>query len=627
MSALMEKREALGVRALAHTTGLRTKTKILCQMKIKILPLTRPAAMAALCCCFTSAHAAGAAPLVQLRGIDFNGGAQSQFGAFHHGREGVNYVYAQPTGPESKMTATFALPRASSKAMFLYLEAMDDDASTQCAIELALNGQSLYAGPSGFPDAIWQVRSFPIPVGVLQAGGNELRVSNAQTSGAAGGPPWFMVARCAIAGAGFKMAPLKSLEALHIDLPHKTRPFPEPLPAGQTEPGFKFRGTKGWFWTPEQYLAEVPILARFKMNFLMNCYSSLFTSAPGEPWKNEWWKPLPEEKKAAYAQVFRACQEQGIIFCFAVHPQLASPRPLNIESAEDLDRVFQHYTWAQSEGVKWFSVSLDDVGWGKKGAGFGGGQHAKLVNAVFARLRTKDPEAQLIFCPTPYWGDGSPAEDHAYLEALGRDMHPDVYVFWTGDSVVTPRITRRAAVSYKSIVKHRLFLWDNYPVNDHSPTLHLGPVAGRDSDLGEVIDGYMSNPLCPQNQINRIPLLTCADYAYNPKAYDPQRSIGQAILHLTEMAPQRRALKELVEAYPGMLCFGAGTGFNPVRQHFSRLLSSGSARSEAEKYLRGLEALAVRLDAAFPSQFQDARKTLRENLAAMNAELAQKGSL
>ncbi|MCX6922308.1 MAG: beta-N-acetylglucosaminidase domain-containing protein, partial [Verrucomicrobia bacterium] len=318
------------------------------------------------------------------------------------------------------------------------------------------------------------------------------------------------------------------------------------------------------------------------------------------------------------------CRDNGITYCFAVHPQLCSPRPLDPASAEDINQFCQNYDWAQSEGVKWFSVSLDDVSWGQKGPGFGGAQHAKLVNTVFARLRAKDPEAQLIFCPTPYWGDGTPPDDRAYLEALGRDMHPDVYVFWTGNAVVTPRITRKAAASYKSIVKHRLFLWDNYPVNDNAPTLHLGPVIGRDPDLGEVIDGYMSNPLCPQNQINRIPLLTCADYAYNPKAYDPQRSIAQAILQFAETKPQRQALKDLVEAYPGMIRFGGGTGLNPVRVHFTGLLSSESKQSEAQAYLRRMEALASRLDAAFPEQFADAKKTLRDNIASMKQELAKK---
>jgi hypothetical protein len=592
---------------------------------MKTLRLSVPIVTVAAGCCLAAVLSAGAAPLVQLRGSDFMGGAQSQFGSVQYDREGVNYVYAEPTGSAAKMTATFALSRAPAKPMFLYLEAMDDDASTRCSIEINLNGRSLHAGPSGFPDAVWQIRKFPIPPGVLQTGANELRINNSQTTGAAGSPPWFMVARCAIAGEGFKLPQLESLAAFHIDLPRKARPFPEPLPAGQTEPGFKFRGTKGWCWTPEQYLAEVPVLAKFKMNFLMNCYSSMFSSAvPGGRWTNEWWKPLPESKKTAYSKVFRACRDNGITFCFAVHPQHSAPRPLDIESAQDLDQFFQHYAWAQSEGVKWFSISLDDVGWGQKGAAFGGAEHAKLVNTVFARLRAKDPEAQLIFCPTPYWGDGSSPDDQAYLEALGRDLHPDVYVFWTGDGVVTARITRRAAAAYKSVVKHRLFLWDNYPVNDDAPTLHLGPVIGRDADLCEVIDGYMSNPLCPQNQINRIPLLTCADYAYNPKSYDPQRSVAQAILHLAGTTPQRQALKDLVEAYPGFLRFGGGTGLNPVRQHFTRLLGSDSARSEAQAYLRRMEDLASRLDKAFPQQFAAAKQTLRDNIASMKQELAAK---
>jgi hypothetical protein len=409
--------------------------------------------------------------------------------------------------------------------------------------------------------------------------------------------------------------------ALHIDLPKEVRPLPEPLPTGQTKPGFAFRGTKGWFWTPEQYLEEIPVLAKYKMNFLMNCYGSMFSSAYPNRWLNEWWKPLPQEKKEGYAKVIRACKENGIEFCFAVHPQLASPRPLKPTSAEDIDQYYQHYAWAQSQGVKWFSISLDDVSWGEKGPATGGLEHAKLVNAIFARLRAKDPHAQMIFCPVPYWGDGAKPDDRAYLEALGKELHTDVYVFWTGDTVVAPRITRQAAESYKNIVKHRLFLWDNYPVNDSAPTLHLGPVVGRDPALCAVIDGYMSNPLCPQNHINRIPLLTCADYAYNPKMYDPDRSIGQAIMHLAETESQRNVLKDLVEAYPGMIRLGSqNTGLNPMVNRFNEFMAHG-ATAKAEEYLHRLEDLAARLDAAFPDDFADAKKTLRDNLEEMKTAL------
>jgi hypothetical protein len=233
---------------------------------------------------------------------------------------------------------------------------------------------------------------------------------------------------------------------------------------------------------------------------------------------------------------------------FAVHPQLASPQPLEARQPADLEAYYQHFAWAQEQGVKWFSISLDDVSWGERGPAAGGAEHARLVNVIFSRLRLKDKEAQMIFCPVAYWGDGTKKEDRQYLEALAREMHPTVYVFWTGNEVVPARMTAQAARAFKETVRHRLIIWENYPVNDASPTMHLGPITGREPELARIADGYMSNPLCPQNQINRIPLLTCADFAWNPYGYDPDRSIGQALLRWGTTVEQRQVLKELASS-------------------------------------------------------------------------------
>src|SRR5512136_1248759 len=98
-----------------------------------------------------------------------------------------------------------------------------------------------------------------------------------------------------------------------IVLPAAERTFPEPLSAGRKSPGFQLRGTKGWGWTPDQYLAEIPFLAKFRMNFLMNCYLSMFTDP--EKLVNRWWEPIPEAKKKAYARVVESCRKHGIDFC------------------------------------------------------------------------------------------------------------------------------------------------------------------------------------------------------------------------------------------------------------------------------------------------------------------------
>ena len=123
------------------------------------------------------------------------------------------------------------------------------------------------------------------------------------------------------------------------------------------------------------------------MNFLMNCYRSISASPPGHPWCNEWWKPMPDERKAAFSGIIRSCRENNINFCFAMHPQLDSPRPMDFGRAKDLERFYQHYAWAQVQGVRWFSICLDDTSWGAAGPGALGAAHATLVNAVFERLQ------------------------------------------------------------------------------------------------------------------------------------------------------------------------------------------------------------------------------------------------
>src|SRR5207249_9000814 len=152
-----------------------------------------------------------------------------------------------------------------------------------------------------------------------------------------------------------------------------------------------------------------------------------------------------------------------------------------------------------------------------------------LVNELLRRLRTRDPDAQMIFCPTIYWGDGSDPGHRAYLDVIARELDHAVLVFWTGDGVVTPRISAGAGRAYRKAVSHDLFIWDNYPVNDDRPTMHLGPLTGRDPRLAEVAVGYMGNPMRRQNDLNRLALSTAAEYAWDTAAYDPEQASGRAI--------------------------------------------------------------------------------------------------
>jgi hyaluronoglucosaminidase len=337
---------------------------------------------------------------------------------------------------------------------------------------------------------------------------------------------------------------------------------------------------------------------------------------------------LPAAQKQDFERMVRECRKHGIQFCFSMNPNLRSDRPFDYNNPKDLDALWQHYAWMQRLGVKWFNVSLDDIEQRIDAEG-----QAKLLNEVLRRLREKDPEAKLIFTPTWYAGPAENKEESSprlgtgdtpgvrYTKELAEKLDSDVYLFWTGPEVCSLTITAEEAANYARLARHRVFIWDNYPVNDQHSTLHLGPLMGRDARLGQVVDGYIANPLSPQNEANRIPMLTIADYLWNPEAYDPARSIGQAIAHLSRTRAQEMVLKDLVELYPGRLVDGSfSTGWNSLRVRFR-----GAESKSAELALIGnAEGVSRRMANLFPNQYVLARGTLDADIAGIREEFAKR---
>lgn len=432
--------------------------------------------------------------------------------------------------------------------------------------------------------------------------------------------------------------PESRAQTFRVTLPQRIRPLPEGASAKGAVPGFKVRGIKGWAWVPAQYLAEIPIMAKYKMNFLMNCYTSMWDLEVHGTWAripsnkpNHWYQPLPEAKKRDFERIVRECQKHGIQFCFSMNPNLFSDRPFDYDNPKDLEDLWKHYAWMQSLGVKWFNISLDDIEQRIDAAG-----QAKLLDGILHRLRERETEAQMIFTPTWYAGpDGEAGESSPrlgtgdtpgvrYTKELAEKLNPDVYLFWTGPEVCSLTITAEDAENYRHLSEHRIFIWDNYPVNDQTPTLHLGPLMGRDPRLAKVVDGYISNPLSPQNEANRIPMLTIADYLWNPETYDPARSIGQAVAHLGRTSEQRLVLKDLIELYPGRLVDSSlSTAWDSPRNRFRTILDDGS-QTAALDFIKNAQGVSRRMARLFPNQFVLARHTLDADIASIEAEYATK---
>jgi hypothetical protein len=385
------------------------------------------------------------------------------------------------------------------------------------------------------------------------------------------------------------------------------------------ENAFEIRGTKGYFWKPDQYISEIPILSNYGMNFLATCYGSFFTDYKFEIGKNDWWVSFDPKQEKEWKNVIQASNEYDIEFCFGMNPMLFSSRPLDTDSEEDFQKLLSRYSWFQKQGVKWFYLALDDLHL-HEGMKVDGKGQSLFTNRLYEALLENDPECKMIFCPTWYWGSTMREPDKkAYLEEVADYLHEDILCFWTGNNVVSTTVTKDDALNYKSVIGHELILWDNYPVNDFNNSLHLGPLTGRGPNLEDVLYGIMGNPM-RDTEMNRIPLFTMADYAYNPHNYNPSHSIVQAIKYVSTNSRQQKSLKELVNFYPGAITYHSkSTKINCARVEFERLLNEN--RNDAENYLQKLEELLNDLEKNFPGKYLDTKSVIKNDIIWMKEQM------
>jgi beta-N-acetylglucosaminidase len=249
--------------------------------------------------------------------------------------------------------------------------------------------------------------------------------------------------------------------------------------------------------------------------------------------RRRWREPYPAEELALIAELAREAERVGVRFSYAVHPAL------DMRFADD----GEHATLAAKAeqlrlaGVGSFALLFDDVPYGLTdgqdvgrfgdGAAGSGAAHGYTVTR-FAEgfLASNGLSGPLLACPTDYAG----IADSPYRDAFGDAVPADVLVAWTGSDVVVGTVTRadidRAAASYRRPV----VLWDNFPVNDFDRSrVFLGPLTGRTADLVDApLAGVLANPMI-EAVPSRIALATVADWARDPRRYEPSAALRAAL--------------------------------------------------------------------------------------------------
>ncbi|WKX93047.1 hypothetical protein Q1695_010797 [Nippostrongylus brasiliensis] len=121
---------------------------------------------------------------------------------------------------------------------------------------------------------------------------------------------------------------------------------------------------------------------------------------------------------------------------------------------------------------------------------------------------------QFFFCPTEYCESRAvPSLEHSeYLTTLGKDLHSDVHILWTGSRVISRYITVAHGRSVAKVLRRKPLIWDNLHANDYDQKrVFMGDFSGRPVALKTEIAALLMNPSC-KYELNFVPLHTFADW-------------------------------------------------------------------------------------------------------------------
>ena len=138
-----------------------------------------------------------------------------------------------------------------------------------------------------------------------------------------------------------------------------------------------------------------------------------------------------------------------------------------------------------------------------------------VANAIQVWLRERRPE-RARFCSVrrrtaAVWSQarlGGPD----YLAIVGRELLPEIDVFWTGPEIISREITVAHVQDVAAVLRRKPVIWDNLHANDYDGRrFFCGPYAGRPLELRSEVAGLLSNPNC-ELPLNFVPLRTLAEF-------------------------------------------------------------------------------------------------------------------
>ncbi|HJP76456.1 MAG TPA: beta-N-acetylglucosaminidase domain-containing protein [Pseudonocardiaceae bacterium] len=336
-------------------------------------------------------------------------------------------------------------------------------------------------------------------------------------------------------------------------------------------PGFPIRGGEESFygnpWSQADLLHHLDFLGQHKMNTFQ------YTAA-GDPHTvgAQWRSTYPADQLANFQQAIARAQTNHVDFIYRIDPEapVAVTSGICHSDPTDLADLVARYQQLWDVGERTFDVGWDDTNGGFVCAQdqqmFGGDASPKaaaqayVVNYVYNNFIATHAGAKLLTIPGEYAGDQS----STYRTRFGQLIPGAVTMFWTGPQVISPTITAADLSSAQQAFGRQLLIFDNYPVNDYVTNQeHLGPLVGRDPNLGDNALGLISNEML-EAEPSLIPLFTIADYTWNPKAYNAEDSWTRSLQEFAGSSPS---------VYPALRAYAENSVASPLTTDVSPVLA------------------------------------------------------
>ncbi|MBM3845010.1 MAG: hypothetical protein FJ405_01820, partial [Verrucomicrobia bacterium] len=138
---------------------------------------------------------------------------------------------------------------------------------------------------------------------------------------------------------------------------------------------------------------------------------------------------------------------------------------------------------------------------------------------------------RFLFCPTPYCGRmaGRQLGGASYLETIGRELLPEVEIFWTGPDIISREITVPHVRELQEILRRKPLIWDNLQANDYDGRrFFCGPYADRPPELRAEVTGMLINPNC-EYALNYVPIRTLGEFVHGKGRWDARDAYLRAM--------------------------------------------------------------------------------------------------